>query len=76
MGQPMLERVYFPLISSGSHLYAIGGEDSAGNQLDSVARYDIVNDIWDESFQTLQVGISRHCALEYDDKLWIIAGKR
>ena len=77
MSQSVQTRIFFPLLAVGSFLFAIGGEDAdGGSYLDSIARYDIANDVWDENFGTLPVGRSKHCAVVYNDEIWIIGGKR
>ena len=77
MAQTVQNRIFFPLVSLGSFLFAIGGKDALeGNNLNSISRYDIVNDVWDENFGTLLVGRSKHCAVVYIDEIWIIGGER
>lgn len=76
MPQPAQKRAFFPLVSSGSSLFLIGGQDSTGTYLASIARYDISNEAWDESFATLQSGRGKHCAVEHAGKIWIIGGER
>ena len=77
MAQSEQSRIFFPLVALGSFLFAIGGEDAVGgNYLDSIARYDIINDVWDENFGNLTIGRSKHCAVVYSGEIWIIGGER
>ena len=73
---PARKAMYFPLLSLGSYLYAIGGLDTAGAPMDDISRYDVVNDAWTLNYGVLPVAISRHCAVEYEDEIWIIGGLR
>ena len=68
--------MFFPMVPFGSSLYLIGGLDQFGTHSHVITQYDIENDVWDESYGSMPVGRSKHCAVEFNDEIWIIGGER
>ena len=76
MTQSTQLRAHFPLIAMESYLFAIGGVDQNNISLSSIAKYDIENDLWFEVDGTIPVERSRHCAVEHEGEIWVLAGLR
>ena len=71
---PKIPRTNHSLISSGSFIYAIGGDGPAEFEpVISMERYDPSNDTWYFA-PPMRVGKAGTCAVDVDGKIYVIGG--
>ncbi len=75
----MPEAVFnFQLFNVGSYLYAVGGSLNSGSTsfTKKVHRYSIASNTWQSTYLTLDMTLAYYCGVTYNQKIYVVGGKR